>query len=86
MPDISPDWSAPGVTGATQITSWVLAIALVLSILALILAFTILGFKGLGHQGLQQFAGKALTWVIAAVVFLGSVNTVWHLAYTFKLF
>lgn len=85
MPDISPDWSAPGLSGLTQIASWILAIGLVLSVLALIISFIILAYKGFGNQGLQQFAGKAIGWVILAVILLGSFSGVWQFFYGFDL-
>lgn len=78
MPDISPDFTGPGTGGLTQIASWGLGIALIISFLALIGCFVILGGKGFGNQALQQGASKAVLWVALAVTCLGGISGIFQ--------
>ena len=78
MPDIQPDWNAPGISLVQQIASWVLGLGLTITIIALIVAVITIAFKGFGNQGMQQTASKNILWVALAVVVLGSVMGIFH--------
>lgn len=85
MPDIQPDFDAPGLSALLQIVSWVLAFGLTISLLALVAAVVTLAFKGFGHQGVQQFAAQGIMWVALAVVCLGSISGIWSFLVGFDL-
>lgn len=78
MPDIQPDWNAPGISLVQQIASWVLGLGLTITIIALIVSVITIAFKGFGNQGMQQTASKNILWVALAVVVLGSVMGIFH--------
>lgn len=78
MPDISPDFSAPGTAGLTQILSWALGLSLMCAFLALIGCFVILAGKGFGNQALQQGASKSVLWVAIGVTALGSISAIFQ--------
>lgn len=78
MPDISPDFSAPGTAGFTQILSWVLGISLMVTFLALVFCFVALAFKGFGNQGIQNAASKSVLWVAAGVTALGGISGIFQ--------
>ena len=59
MPDISPDFSAPGSSGIIQIASWALGLGLIVTLIALVGCFVTIAFKGFGNQGMQQGASKS---------------------------
>lgn len=78
MPDISPDFSAPGTSGFTQILSWALGISLLVTFLALVLCFAALAFKGFGNQNIQTAASKSVLWVAVGVTALGGISGIFQ--------
>lgn len=85
MPDISPDFGAPGVSGLTTIASWVLALCMIVAFIALILAIVAMATKGFGNQQIQSFAAKAIGWVALAVACLGSISAIFQFVVGFDL-
>lgn len=85
MPEISPDFSAPGSSGIIQIASWALGLGLIVTLIALVGCFVTIAFKGFGNQGMQQGASKAILWVFLGVVCLGSLSAIWQFAVGFDL-
>lgn len=76
MPDIQPDFNAPGMELIKTIAGWALGISLTLTVLALIFCIVAIAFKGFGNQGVQQTASKSLLWVIAAMLLLAGLGGV----------
>lgn len=85
MPDIQPDFDAPGASGIIQIASWALGLGLIVTLIALVGCFVAIAFKGFGNQGLQQGASKAILWVLGGVAALGSLSAIWSFAVGFDL-
>lgn len=85
MPDISPDFSAPGLSAVVQIASWALAIGMVIAGLGLIVSLITLGFKGFGNGRLQEMAGPAAIWSLGVLALLGSFSGLMALAVGFDL-
>lgn len=85
MPDIQPDFDAPGASGIIQIASWALGLGLIVTLIALVACFVTIAFKGFGNQSLQQGASKSILWVLAGVAALGSLSAIWSFAVGFDL-
>lgn len=85
MPDITPDFSAPGSAAIVQVISWFLGLGLMATFLALIGCLVALAFKGFGNQGLQQAASKTVMWVAIGVAALGSASAIWQFLVGFDL-
>lgn len=85
MPDIQPDFGAPGISAFVTIASWALGISTTVAFLALIFAVVSIAFKGFGNQNLQHFAASKVLWVLAATVVLGSLSLLFQFAYGFDL-
>lgn len=85
MPDITPDFSAPGASAVVQIASWALGLCLIVTIIALIGCFVTVAFKGFGNQQLQQKSASSLIWVFAGVAALGSLSLIWQFVVGFDL-
>ncbi|MGJ0202757.1 hypothetical protein [Leucobacter sp. gxy201] len=85
MPDIQPDFSAPGSSAIIQIVSWALGLGLIVTFLALIGCAVGLAFKGFGNQGIQQAASKAIMWLALGVAALGSASGIWQFLVGFDL-
>ena len=74
MPEITPDFNAPGMELIKQVAGWALGISLTLTVIALIFCIVSIAFKGFGNQGLQQTASKSLLWVIGAMILLAGLS------------
>ncbi len=85
MPEISPDFSAPGSSAIIQIVSWFLGLGLLVTFLALIAVAVTLAFKGFGNQNLQQGATKSVMWLAIGVAVLGSASGIWQFLVGFDL-
>lgn len=85
MPDISPDFSAPGSSAIIQVVSWFLGLGLLVTFLALIAVAVTLAFKGFGNQNLQQGASKSVMWLAIGVAALGSASGIWQFLVGFDL-
>ncbi len=85
MPNINPDFGAPGSSALVTLASWGLGLATIVAFIALILAIVTLATKGFGHQGVQQFAGRAFGWVALGTAMLGSASAVFQLIVGFDL-
>lgn len=85
MPDIQPDFSAPGSSALVQIASWALGLALIIAFLALIVLFVTIAFKGFGNQNVQQFASSRIGWVAAGVICLAGVSGIFQFLVGFDL-
>lgn len=78
MPDINPDWSAPGLVLVQQIASWVLAISLIIAFIAFIACFIGVVSKGFGVAQVQKAAGSGIMWAFLGTVVLASLSGVFH--------
>lgn len=85
MPDISPDFSAPGSSAIIQVVSWALGLGLLVTFLALIACAVTLAFKGFGNQSMQQGASKSIMWLAIGVAALGSASGIWQFLVGFDL-
>ncbi|MFD5600792.1 hypothetical protein ACFWHR_12150 [Leucobacter sp. NPDC058333] len=85
MPDLNPDFSAPGASALIQIVSWILGLGLIASAGALIACFITLGFKGFGNQNAQQLASKSVLWCALAVACLGGISGIFQFLVGFDL-
>ena len=76
IPDVQPDFSAPFFVGLQQLVSWFLAVAALVSIVAL--AYCLLGviFQGFGNQSYQQSAAANLLRVVLGVILLASASAI----------
>ncbi|MGO1409978.1 MAG: hypothetical protein ACTHU7_00960 [Microbacterium sp.] len=78
LPEIKPDFSAPFFDGIIMVASWILAVGLVLSFVALILAIIFLAWKGLGGDKMRALAGIALPWAIVGVIGLSAATGIFE--------
>ena len=85
MPDVQPDFDAPGASAVVQIASWALGLGLIVTIIALVACFVAIAFKGFGNQVIQQAAGKSILWVALGVAALGSLSGIWAFIVGFDL-
>lgn len=74
VPDIKPDFSAPFFTGLKMIASWVLAAGLVAAFIVVVLAVTLLVFKGLASSQMRSLAGAALPWALIGLIVLSGMT------------
>ena len=74
MPDIQPDFNAPGMSGLRRIASWALGLAMVIGFIALVFGIVAIATKGFGNRSVQEFAGKAVLIVGFALILLGSAS------------
>ena len=74
IPDVQPDFSAPFFIALQRLVSWFLAVAALLSIVAL--AYCLIGviFQGFGNQSYQQSAAANLLRVVLGVILLASAS------------
>lgn len=85
MPDVSPDFSAPGSSAIQEVVSWVLGLGLLITFLALVGVLVALAFRGFGNQNVQQGAAKAVLWVALGVAALGSASAIFQFLVGFDL-
>lgn len=85
MPDIQPDFSAPGASGIVQIASWALGLGTLIAFIAFVFLAVTLAFKGFGNQGMQQFASGAILWAFIGTAALGSLSGLFALVVGFDL-
>jgi len=83
VPDISPDWNAPFISGLTSIGSYILAGALILTLIMLIIAFVGVVTKGGGSERYQSWAGEWILKILAVGAGLGAVNAIFAFAVGF---
>jgi|GEM_PF-656780 hypothetical protein len=74
VPDVSPDFSAPFFVGFQTIASYVLAGALIITLIALIIAIVGLAFHGFGSERMRSWAGENIIKIFIAAAALGAVN------------
>lgn len=85
MPEVSPDFSFPGMQAVVQIASWILAVGLGASIIGLIISGILVLTRGMGNQSVQQKASSAILVAGSATVFLGSISGIWSWLVGFDL-
>lgn len=85
MPDINPDFSAPGASAVIQIASWALGLCLIATMIAFVGCLTLIAFKGFGNQQLRNFGAGAVIWTFAGVAALGSLSAIWAFVVGFDL-
>jgi hypothetical protein len=74
IPDIKPRFDAPFFKGITMIASWGLGVALLAAFIAVVIAVTILVFKGIASAQLRSLAAAALPWAIAGLLALSGIT------------
>lgn len=85
MPDIDPDFGAPGASGLIQIASWALGLCLIASFIALVLCIIAAAAKGFGNQQIQQGAAKGIIVTAIVTAALGSASVIWQFIVGFDL-
>ena len=83
VPDITPDWNAPFISGLISIGSYILAGALILTLIMLIVAFVGVVSKGAGSERYQSWAGESILKVLAVTAGLGAINAIFAFAVGF---
>lgn len=83
VPDITPDWSAPFITGLVNIGSFILAGALIVTLVLLIIAFVGVVAKGGGSERYQSWSGEWILKILAVGAGLGAINAIFAFAVGF---
>ena len=83
VPDITPDWNAPFISGLTNIGSFILAGALIFVLIMLIIAFVGVISKGGGSERFQSWSGEWILKILAVAAGLGAVNAIFAFAVGF---
>ncbi|TFD50735.1 hypothetical protein E3T43_18045 [Cryobacterium sp. Hh7] len=83
VPDITPDWDAPFISGLISIGSFILAGALIVVLIMLIIAFVGVVTKGGGSERFQSWSGEWILKILAVAAGLGAVNAIFAFAVGF---
>ncbi|OAZ41476.1 hypothetical protein A9Z40_02020 [Microbacterium arborescens] len=78
IPEITPNWDAPWLTGLQILASYILATALLLALIALIIAVLSLIFRGIFPDSVRDWAGKNIVTIFFATAILGAISGIFH--------
>ena len=84
VPPISPDFSAPWMSGLILLVSYLLATAIVVVLVMLVVAISAIAGRTIGPERVRTWAGENVVTVFIAAAALGSVSGLFQWFVGFK--